>query len=150
MYTPYTGEALRSLEIGPASCLQQLVHQAPRLGISSHSLVALPQQIQQGTPPQLLLCSLGSNGSQQLQGGQRRLAVVPQGLQCNMDQLLSASEVARCHHGCIVEVQAVNLTPYAGVRCLQGSNREWAADSACCRIKLDGCYCELVQHTGAG
>lgn len=61
--------------------MPQLLQQAARLVISCYSIAALVQQVEQGTASQLAHRSFAGDGCQQLQRSQRRLAVVPQGLQ---------------------------------------------------------------------
>ena len=61
--------------------MQQLLQQAACLVISCYSMTALVQQVEQGTASQLPHCSFAGDGCQQLQRSQRRLAVIPQGLQ---------------------------------------------------------------------
>ncbi len=61
--------------------MQQLLQQAARLVIPSYSMAALVQQVEQGAASQLARCSFAGDGCQQLKRSQRRLAIVPQGLQ---------------------------------------------------------------------
>ena len=68
-------------KVGCAGSMQQLLQQAACLVISCYSLTALVQQVEQGTASQLPHRSFAGDGCQQLQRSQRRLAVVPQGLQ---------------------------------------------------------------------